>query len=252
MAFDRARDAVGVAGGEQVQERATEHREQERPLVPPGRRLAAARGLPGREQVKPVVDGVGGESGPRSRVAAQGQGIALRPQSEQRVMLRSGEPGPDLSARRGKAGVGGDLRDLPERGEVAEFVLAGAGEQGADQALLRAKQEQQDARARPDGLGQRTQRHVGEPAAQHVAVGGIEQFPLARGALPMAVLASMDHRASMDHGASVDHGASMDQRASPDRGRGHADRPSSYTWPIRSAPKLRCGSSSTRLNPLAR
>jgi hypothetical protein len=149
VAFDRAGDAVGVAGGEQVQERAAENREQERPLVAPGRRVAGARRLPGLEQVKPVVDGVGGESRPGSRVAAQGQGVALHPQPEQRAMLRGGEPGPDRGPRRCEAAV---ARSFPERGEVAEFVLAGASQQGADQPLLGAEQEQQDARARPDGL----------------------------------------------------------------------------------------------------
>src|SRR5579875_1334194 len=199
--LDGAGDAVGVAGGEQVQQRATQDGKQQRAfgLTVPG--VTAPGGLPFGEQLQPVADRVPAEFRPGPGVAEQGPGVALDPQHEQRAVRRGGKPGPYLPSG------GGQVVERPPGGaqfrEVAELVLAGTSQQRANQAFLGAEKEQQHARTGPDRLGERAQRRVREPVVQHVPVRGLQQLLLARGP-----------------------------------GLAHRARSSWYTCPTRSAPKL--------------
>src|SRR5262249_11448756 len=152
---------------------------------------------------------------PRAGFGEQGAGVALDPQGEQPAVGWISQPRPDLAP--GRCEAAGCFSAVAQRFEVAQLVLARTGQQSADQLILGPEQEQQDAWARPDRLGERTQRHVGQPVAEHVLIGGLEQFLLPGG------------------------GRLRD---------GHRGvRSSSYTWPMRSAPKLRWRSSSTSVNP---
>lgn len=172
--LDGGRDTLDVAGGEQVKQSAAQDGEQERALGHRVRRIAAVRGLALRQQFEPVPDGIPAEIRPRTRLAEQGPGIALDPQGEQLAVGGRGQPGPDLAP-----GLASSW-PAPHLLQVAQLVLACPGEQRPYEPVLGAEKEQQDARARPDRAGKRPQRHLGKPVAEHVLVGGLEQFPLAR------------------------------------------------------------------------
>jgi hypothetical protein len=142
-------DAVCVAGGEQVEQRAAQDGEQQRPLCLRIRGVRVCRLALG-EQVKPVSHRVAAELRPRSRLAEQRARVPLDPQREQRAVRRIRQPCPDVAARHREA-----VMLAAQLLEVPQLFLARPAEQRPDQPFLGSEQEQQHPRARPDFLRER-------------------------------------------------------------------------------------------------
>src|SRR3982074_1638309 len=92
-------------------------------------------------------------------------------------MLLVNQPLPDAADHAGEILHGSARRCL-----VQEFQLrgTGTGQERLDETLLRAKQEQQHARARSNRLRQRAQRQARQAVLQNVGIGALEQLDLPR------------------------------------------------------------------------
>src|SRR5690606_5316789 len=168
------------AGGQQVQQGAAEHREDEGAFGLPVLAPALLRGLRGAEHGQPVVHGGPREAAPRSVRVDQRPGVRLDPQAQQSAVFRRDEPPPEgpRDLRQGPEVVVVGVVDALEQ---RQLVLTGPGEQGADQAVLALEQVEQHAGARSDRRRQRAERQLADPVFQDVAVGPVEQLDLPGG-----------------------------------------------------------------------
>ena len=107
--------------------------------------------------------------GPAARVEHRPR-VALDPQLQQRAVLLRRQPRPQLAGDDCQIAVAGRPRTV----EQLELVATGPGEERANEAGLRAEQEQEDARARAHGRGERPQRQVRHPVLERVSVGALE------------------------------------------------------------------------------
>ena len=87
-------------------------------------------------------------------------------------MLRGCQPPPQLRGDRDQIAAPAG----PDAIQQLELVLARPGEQRLHELGLAAEQEQQDARTRPHGRGQRPQRQIAGAVLEHVLVGQLEQL----------------------------------------------------------------------------
>ena len=86
------------------------------------------------------------------------------------------EPAPDLCDDEIQSHGAVALCLLVEALQQLEFVLAGASQEGADQTILGAEEEEQHSGTGTDGRCERAQRDVGQTVLEDVAVRQLEEF----------------------------------------------------------------------------
>ena len=92
-------------------------------------------------------------------------------------MLLGRQPGPHLGGDRERITVVGRVgRRSPGAFQQGQLVFPGAGQHRLHQPGLAPEQEQQHARARPHGRGERAQRQVRHPVLERIPVGELEEF----------------------------------------------------------------------------
>lgn len=125
---------------------------------------------------EPVVQGLAGEVGPGAVGGVEGADVAVEEQPEGAAAFGDDEPAPQQVE--GFPGGAGVIVGAFDQGELFD---ATDGEDLADQALLRAEEVEQDARAGADRLGQRAQREFGQAVFGDVGHARGEQVGAAGG-----------------------------------------------------------------------